>query len=109
MNKVDKKNQGNIQTKSGSLIWERNSRQETIQFSPKQIKDNSRDYERGERKNKTIIVKPTPTTKKLQFPKYVCTVPHMSPHSGLVHLFHAEWEDHTRLVGKYKNLISIVI
>lgn len=88
---------------------ERNSRQETIQFSHKQIKDNSRDYERGERKNKTITVKPTPTTKNLQFPKYVCTVPHTSIHSGLVHLFHAEWKDHTRLVGKYKNSISIII
>lgn len=89
MSKVDKKNQGNRQTK-WKFDMERNSRQETIQFSHKQIKDNSRDYERGERKNKIIIVKPTPTTKNLQFPKYVCTVPHTSIHSGLVHLFHAE-------------------
>ena len=48
--------------------------------------------ERGERKNKTTTVKPTRTAKKLQFPKYICTVPYTSSHSGLVHLFHAEWE-----------------
>lgn len=75
------------------MICKSNSRQETIQFPPIQIKDNSRDYERGERKNKTIIVKPTPTAKKLQFPKHVCTVPHKSSHSGLVYLVHAEWEE----------------
>lgn len=93
MSKVDKRIKEIYKQKEEVWYGKETQGKKPYNFPLYRSRTTAETIERGERKNKTIIVKATPTAKKLQFPKCVCTGPHMSFHSGLAHLFQEEWEE----------------